>query len=80
MVSRLELLEKERMKLKAFSAEVIENNIDGILGGMPLSIILTNGDSSEEENPAKEVITLLSLLVIIIILGDIGNIAAYKVS
>ena len=46
LLSKIDALEKERLKLKAFSAEVIENNIESVLASMPLSDAAIR-DSSE---------------------------------
>ena len=57
MVTKIDTLEKERIKLKAFSAEVIENNIESILSSMPLSILISNRqDQTEEQEPAEKVL------------------------
>jgi hypothetical protein len=54
MVTKIETLEKERVKLKAFSAEVIENNVESILSGMPLSVLISSRADIPLE-PAEEV-------------------------
>lgn len=55
MLDKIETLEKERLKLKAFSAEVIENNIESILSSMPLSLLISKRDGSDKHEPAEEV-------------------------
>lgn len=55
MMDKIDTLEKERLKLKAFSAEVIENNIESILGSMPLSMLVNKRDGSDSKDPAEEV-------------------------
>jgi hypothetical protein len=54
-MAKIDSLEKERAKLKAFSAEVIETNIEGLLSNMPLSDILKRSDATPELQPAHTV-------------------------
>jgi DNA repair exonuclease SbcCD ATPase subunit len=54
-LAKIDTLEKERAKLKAFSAEVIETNIEGLLSNMPLSDILKRADATPELQPAHTV-------------------------
>lgn len=54
-LAKIDALEKERAKLKAFSAEVIESNIEGLLSNMPLSDLLKRADITPELQPAHTV-------------------------
>lgn len=60
MIDKIDTLEKERLKLKAFSAEVIENNIESILSSMPLALLSSKKNGAETEEPAEEVINYLA--------------------
>jgi hypothetical protein len=51
LLQKIDALEKEKAKLKAFSADVIENNIASILSSMPLS----SGGRDSSENPSEQV-------------------------